>query len=171
MSPGQETSRTQSCLKHLRPGSERPLRLRTRQPSAITPITYVPVGDARAIAGSLAVLSTRSRGRWTHRTTRTATVSYTGPYCDAVSEWVVLDRSGKTRAGGRARHGAMSGPSTARASASTGLRVGVGVPGARSTAARPWSAMTQGFAVDVGMRVVGTDDLHGPSTLPIASRP
>jgi hypothetical protein len=37
------------------------------------------VGDARAIAGSLAVLSTRSRGRWTHRTTRSATLSYTGP--------------------------------------------------------------------------------------------
>src|SRR5712692_8484874 len=45
MLPGWETSRTQSCLKHLRPGSERPLRLRTRQPSAITPITYVPIGD------------------------------------------------------------------------------------------------------------------------------
>jgi 2-polyprenyl-6-methoxyphenol hydroxylase-like FAD-dependent oxidoreductase len=43
-------------------------RLRTRQPSAITPITYAPVGEARAIAGSLKVLSTRSRGRWTHRT-------------------------------------------------------------------------------------------------------
>jgi hypothetical protein len=40
-----ETSRTQSCLKHLRPGSARPLPLRTRQPSAITSITYVPVGD------------------------------------------------------------------------------------------------------------------------------
>src|SRR2546430_6254409 len=26
MSPGRETSRTQSCLEHLRPGSERPLR-------------------------------------------------------------------------------------------------------------------------------------------------
>src|SRR5438132_1117341 len=51
MSPGRETSRTQSCLKHLRPGSERPIRLvRTRHPSATAPITCVPVGDARASA-------------------------------------------------------------------------------------------------------------------------
>src|SRR3977135_4421273 len=48
MSPGQESSRTQSCLEHLRPGSERPLRLRTRQPSAITPVTYVPIDPGHA---------------------------------------------------------------------------------------------------------------------------
>jgi hypothetical protein len=30
MSPGRETSRTQGCLEHLRPGSERPLRLASR---------------------------------------------------------------------------------------------------------------------------------------------
>src|SRR5439155_15777878 len=46
MSPGRETSRTQSCLKHLQTGSERPHRLRTRHPIATAPITGVPNSDA-----------------------------------------------------------------------------------------------------------------------------
>ncbi len=101
MSPGRETSRTQSCLEHLRPGSERPLRLiRARRPSAIAPIAQAGADDD--FFSALGGIRTPNVPPWPALWRRLNTSWHT--WTDPGTRWIRGARARLRRAGLPAHH-------------------------------------------------------------------